>query len=255
MKRIESSSNPRIKALARMIHRGDFRERYIVEGRILFLDALSCGVKFREVYVRAPMLRELRPYLEQIESETDVFEVPESLMKALTTVDTPPGVVGVALHKSLEIPTSIETFAALLLSVRDPGNLGALLRSAEAAGCEFIACSQDCADARQPKVVRASMGSIFREPVFKVPQPVAYASNLQQSGITIYTLVPKNGEDLYRWKPRFPALVVIGGEASGIPNQFKSDDRITIPMKGRVESLNAAMAGTLCFYRMAQELS
>lgn len=255
MKRIESSSNPRIKGLVRLINKGDFREVYVVEGRVLFLDALSSGVKFREIYGRASMLRELRPYLEHIESETDVFEVPESVMKAITTVDTPPGVVGVALHQSLETPTSIKTFAALLLSVRDPGNLGALVRSAEAAGCEFIACSQDCADARQPKVVRASMGSIFREPVFKVPEAAAYASNLQKSGITVYTLVPKGGENLYRLKPRFPALLVVGGEASGVPGGFRSDDRITIPMKGRVESLNVAMAGTVCFYRMAQESS
>ena len=249
MKRIQSSSNVRIKALHTMIRKNNYSERWVVEGRTLFLDALASGVRFEEIFVTPAMLPRLEAPLKSLEDGVDVYEIPVALMKSISTLDTPPGVLGVAARGTLPGPVAVRRFATLLISLRDPGNLGALARSAEAAGCEFLACSQDCAEPHQPKSVRASMGSLFRVPAFKVPDVRDYLRKMRSSKVTIYALLPHQGADLFRTQLQYPALIVIGGETAGVPEDLPVDVRVTIPMKGRVESLNSAMAGTLCFYR------
>lgn len=253
MKRIDSVSNPRIKTLARRIQKNEFRNQWQVEGRTLFLDAVSSGIRFSEIYLTRPMFQQLKQMLGRLPADTEVFEVSAAVMKSISTLETPPGIVAVSAQHENEMPAEIRTFAALLLSVRDPGNMGAVIRAAEAAGCEFIVCSPDCADPRQPKVVRGSMGSIFRLPVFKIPQPGVYTEEQQRRGVQTFALVPRDGQSLHELKPAFPALIVLGGEAAGVPASFPAQHRITIPMRGRVESLNTAMAGALCFYRFMEQ--
>ena len=177
-----------------------------------------------------------------------VFEIPPALMKKLSTVETPPGILGIARPPDVPQHAEVTNFASLLLSVRDPGNMGTVIRSAEATGCEFVACSPDCAEPRQPKVVRGSMGSIFRVPSFKVRDTGEFLDELKQRGVTTYGLYPRGGTELRKTKPRYPALIILGGEGSGISDEIETDERITIPMKGKVESLNTATAATLCFY-------
>lgn len=253
MKRIESLSNPRIRMLSNMIRKGNYSERWIVEGRTLFLDAMASGVRFDEVFVTPAMSQRLSTSLKSLGDGVIVYEIPSALMKSISTLETPPGILGIASRDTLAAPAAIRRFAALLMSLRDPGNLGTLARSAEAAGCEFLACSSDCAEPHQPKAVRASMGSLFRVPAFKVPDARAYITNMRESGITTYALVPRSGKDLYRVDLRYPSLILIGGETAGLPHDISIDEQISIPMKGRVESLNSAMAGTLCFYRFGRE--
>lgn len=253
MKRIESPSNPRIRMLTNMIRRGNYSEHWIVEGRTLFLDAMASGVRFDEVFVTPAMSQRLSTALKSLGDGVIVYEIPSALMKSISTLETPPGILGIASRDTLGAPSAIRRFAALLMSLRDPGNLGTLARSAEAAGCEFLACSPDCAEPHQPKAVRASMGSLFRVPAFKVPDARAYIHRMRESGATTYALVPRNGNDLYRIDLRYPALILVGGEAAGLPQDVSIDEQISIPMKGRVESLNSAMAGTICFYRFGRE--
>lgn len=253
MKRIDSASNQRIKALVRRIQKSDFRSHWWVEGKTLFLDAVSSGIEFSEIYLTRGMSQQLKEMLARLPAGPEIFEVSPAVMKAISTLETPPGIVGLSVQQQEEASKEIRAFAALLLSVRDPGNLGAIVRAAEAAGCEFVACSPDCADPRQPKVVRGSMGSIFRVPVFKIPESRLYVEELQRRGVHIYALSPRDGLSLYELRPKFPALVVLGGEARGVPSSFPAEQHITIPMRGRVESLNTAIAGALCFYRFHEQ--
>jgi TrmH family RNA methyltransferase len=147
--------------------------------------------------------------------------------------------------------SQIRRFAALLNAVRDPGNLGAIIRTAEASGCEWIACSRDCADPFQPKSVRASMGSIFRVPAFKVHDLDGFVADQRGRNVNVVALHPRNGADLPSIHPVAPSLIVIGGETAGIPGTIEVDTWIRIPMKGKVESLNTAVAASLCFYHFA----
>jgi TrmH family RNA methyltransferase len=97
------------------------------------------------------------------------------------------------------------------------------------------------------------MGSLFRVPAFKIPDVRQYAEAMRARGVTLYALQTRGGRNLYQSVLKFPALILIGGEAAGIPDDMQADEQITIPMKGKVESLNVAMAGTLCFYRFGME--
>src|SRR5262249_35591752 len=114
------------------------------------------------------------------------------------------------------------------------------------------ATSADCADPYQPKAIRASMGSIFHMPPYEVTDAKQFLADLSSRGVTAYGLSPHSGSNLFETAPRFPAVIVIGSEASGLPPDLPVQERLCIPMQGKVESLNAAMAATVCFYHFAQ---
>jgi TrmH family RNA methyltransferase len=108
--------------------------------------------------------------------------------------------------------------------------------------------TSDCVDPYQPKVVRASMGSIFRVPFFEVQDPIEYLQKSTASGVHIYGMFPKGGHNLLKAKTLYPALLLIGSENEGLPENLPIEIRLSIPMKGNVESINAAMAATIGFY-------
>jgi TrmH family RNA methyltransferase len=245
MKSIESAANTRIKNLKKILT-GKNRDYWVIEGKRLFKEAVESGVEINEVYVtKGTWNKELARGLKNPE----IITIPNSLMASLSTVETPPGILAVAYRKSISEPVLDHGFAAFLWSVRDPGNLGTIVRSAEATGCKFIACSPDCADAYLPKVVRASMGSIFRVPIVTVANPKDYLASLRNRGISVYGLVPRDGINLFAAQIGNPSMVLIGGEAFGFPDELPVDHKIQIPMSGKVESLNTGVATSIAFYR------
>jgi TrmH family RNA methyltransferase len=145
-------------------------------------------------------------------------------------------------------------FSALLLSIRDPGNLGTIIRTAEAAGADFVALSSDCADAYSSKVIRSSAGSIFRVRVLEIVNVADYLQQLKQDCITVYALAANATQSLNDLKPVFPSVIVIGSESHGLPKDILFKNKISIPMAGKVESLNAAVAASLAFYHFSVSL-
>lgn len=243
MKKIDSGTNPRIKNLKKILS-GKNKDYWIIEGKRLFKEAMESGVEIAEVYVtKEGWDKEFgrRP-------KAEIIAIPNSLMASLSTVETPPGILAVATRKTSTEPELDHGFAAFLWSIRDPGNLGAIVRSAEATGCRFIACTPDCVDAYIPKVVRASMGSIFRVPVVTVASPGDYLKSLRSKGITLYGFIPNDGINLFETKIHAPAMVLIGGETSRFPDELQLDYKIKIPMAGNVESLNTGVAASVAFY-------
>jgi TrmH family RNA methyltransferase len=169
-------------------------------------------------------------------------------MKYVSQLHTPPGVLGIAIRKEPALPTTPKRFGAFLFGIRDPGNMGTMIRSAEATGCEFVACSKDCVDPYSFKVVRATAGSIFRVPVSKLADESHFLENAKKAGISLYALNTHSGENLFEVHPRIPGIIMIGSENTGIPEDVFADQKLRIPMSGKIESLNAAMAATICFY-------
>ena len=243
MKRIDSVANPRIKNLKKVLS-GKNKGYWIIEGKRLFKEAVESGVEIDEVFVtKEGWDKEFgrRPKVE-------IIAIPNSLMASLSTLESPPGILAVARRKTLTEPELDHGFAAFLWSVRDPGNFGTIVRSAEATGCKFLACTPDCVDAFLPKVVRASMGSIFRVPVVTIANPKDYLESLGNKGISVYGLVPRDGTNLFSASIRNPSMVLIGGETSRFPDEIQMDSKIKIPMAGNVESLNTAVAASVAFY-------
>lgn len=250
MKRIDSSANPRIKNLKKVLS-GKNKEYWIIEGKRLFQEAVDSGVEIDEVFVtKEGWSKEFgrRP-------NAEIISIPNSLMSSLSTLESPPGILAVAKRNKIVEPDLDRGFAAFLWSVRDPGNLGAIVRSAEATGCKFIACTPDCVDAYLPKVIRASMGSIFRVPVVTITNPQDYLNSLRGKGISLYGFVPDEGINLFEAKIQDPAMVLIGGETSRFPDELELDYKIKIPMKGHVESLNTGVAASVVFYHFMKAAS
>ena len=207
MRKIESSDNPRIKRVQKIL-RGKAKTHFLIEGKKLLEEAIDSGVALEEVFVSAEFQRHHAALLKRVNCE--VVEVPPNLMKTISDVETPQGAVAVALRPRTIEETPLSHHAGLLFSIRDPGNMGTIFRSAEAAGCDFLALTSDCADPFQPKVVRASMGSVFRLPFFEVQDPKEYLQKNKKAGVHTYGMFPKGGHNLFTTEPLYPALLLVG---------------------------------------------
>ena len=218
---ITSSSNPTLRLMRRLLHSRRQREKeglFVVEGEDLVQAADDAGIEPVEL-LRAG---------EDVEPE---------LLARVSTLGHPPRVAGVYRRDSL--PHGVEPLSLSLWHVGDPGNVGTLLRSADAFGAS-LALSLGCADVTGPKALRASAGAVFRVPVAGFDEP---------SGHRV-ALVPERGAPLSRIDPGVPVTYVLGAEREGLPDDVVAacDETATIPIAPTSESLNVAAAGTIALY-------
>lgn len=247
MQLIESKSNTRLKR-ARRVLAGREKQYFLVEGKKLLGEAIDSGVTVDQILASPEFYKRERELLDR-SGAAAVDIVTHSLLNSLSDVETSQGVVAIAVRSPEPVVEQVlKTYAALLYAVRDPGNLGTILRGAEAAGCEFLALTPDCADPYQPKAVRASMGSVFRIRLFQVSDAVSYLKKTRSEGTHLYGMFPSGGRNLFEMKPSYPALLVVGSESKGLPEELPLDTRLSIPMEGKVESINVAMAAVIGFY-------
>lgn len=172
----------------------------------------------------------------------DYILVDERSLQKLSQLKTSPGVLALAKMKDLRISEQADLFL-LLDEVKDPGNLGTIIRTAEAFGVSAIICSEQTVDQYNPKVVQASMGSIFRLPI----RYESLENFLQKHSTFNRYALDLNGVSIYQKAPRKPALLLMGSESHGVSEDLLAqvDENLTIPMKGRVESLNVSVATAL----------
>jgi len=165
---------------------------------------------------------------------------PELLAEASSLAHPPRAV---AVYRRADLPRGTRAATLALWRVADPGNVGTLLRAADAFGAG-VALSAGCADPTGPKALRASMGSIFRVPLGAFDEP----------GGRRIALVPRSGELLTRVDLSGTVVFVLGAEREGLPDEVvaRCDAAATIPVSGGAESLNVAMAGTVALYELAR---
>jgi TrmH family RNA methyltransferase len=241
--RLESPKNPLVK-LARSLARGGRRDpRFLLEGKKLVRDALASGTAIERALVvtgRAP--EEVRA----LEARgVEVVETTEKVFGSVSTQESPEGILAIARRPpSAEIPC--EGVVLVSAGIQDPGNLGALARVAEAGGASALALLRGSADPFSPKALRGSMGSLLRVPLVEFVD----LSPIRERGFRIAALVPHGGLDFREadWTP--PVAILLGREASGLDRTTAegADLRVTIPMRGSVESLNVATAAALVLY-------
>lgn len=144
----------------------------------------------------------------------------------------------------------------LLENIQDPGNLGTILRTSEAMGIDAVLLSQGCTDTFSPKVVRASMGAVFRLPVISSLDMADAVTTLKDKGISVYAAVAKDGVDITKLKLSHSAAAVIGNEGNGLTDETIAacTAKATVNMRGRAESLNAAAAATVIIWEMTKNL-
>ena len=254
---IESKANSRLKNLRLLLRDKAARKEqgcFIAEGIKLSMEAPAERV--REVYVSESFL--LAHEAEAFAKGTEPVVVKDELFDSLCDTKAPQGILTVAETVIWDEEAVLGENAPLLLiaeSVRDPGNAGTILRSAEAAGAAAVFFSADSAEAENPKTVRASMGSIFRVPCFYKENIAQLLRDLSERGIRSYAAhlegsVPYDEPDYTGG-----SAILIGNESRGLTKEAAAaaDARIRIPMCGEVNSLNAAMASGICLFEAARQ--
>lgn len=220
---------------------------FVVEGHKMVEELLRSDFQTEGLYATETSLAD-NPSFASAEIVTEVQ------MQQMSGLDTPPGILAVVrIPKQGEIKTSSRLVLALD-GIANPGNMGTLIRTAEWFGIGDVVCSNDCVEIWNPKVVQATMGSLFRVKVWKTELP-AYLQQAQSHGKAVYGAL-LDGENLFRMKERPDGIIVIGSESHGIRAEVLPciTHPVTIPRIGGsiTESLNAAVAGGIIIAEMTK---
>ena len=224
----------------------------MIDGPTLLAEALAAGVEVLDVVGEPGAPAELLA-----KAEATGAVVHQATAGTLArTVDTqhPQPVVAIARIPA-DPPLRTLHLAIVVVGVNDPGNAGTLLRSADAAGVDLVVFCDDSVDPYNPKCVRAAAGSLFRIPTIRAADATATLKDLRAAGVRALGLVARGGTDYDTVDYAVPSAVVVGSEAHGLPPTVESlvDEKVTIPMRGPIESLNVGMAGTIvCFEALRQ---
>jgi TrmH family RNA methyltransferase len=231
---------------------------FVAEGINVVAEALHSGAPVEAIFVdeRAAAGALEGGELDQLlaaaaTAGVHAFRLVSGVLDRVTSTVTPQPVLAVVRY--VDVPLAAlerATFLVVGVDLRDPGNAGTVLRSAEGAGAGGVVCCDGSVDLFNPKAVRASAGSIFLVPVVLGGEPVAVLETIGGWGIRRLGAVARGGKDYTTVDLRGPVAFVVGNEAHGLPPAVDAvlDDRVTVPMSGRSESLNVGMATTvLCF--------
>lgn len=251
IERITSLQNEYIKQLCRLHTAAGRKESgmFLVEGKKLCIEAMNSGWKIERCLVTEKEAE--NPLIQDIRDKTVI--IADHVAKKLSTMDTPPGIFMV-LYQQNNPTDQLPQFILALDRISDPSNLGAILRSAEAFGTDLVYLSEGCVDLYSPKVLRATMGSVFRVPVQKGPLP-AFLAHQKENGYKIYGAgLDLNYLELPEMTFKEPAVMVIGNEANGISKETMAicDNGVYIPMLGKNESLNAAVAASIILWEQSK---
>lgn len=231
--------------------------RFLVEGAQAVSEALEAGALESLFVVRGENDRIDRLAGEASGGGVDVFDVSERVAAHLTSAVTPQGIVGVSGFVDRPIEAAPPDLVAVLCSVRDPGNAGTILRSADAAGASAVVFAESSVDVYNPKTVRASAGSLFHLPVVR-EVPVADAvESLRSRGARILAATPSGDASAYDVDLAGPTAILLGNEAWGLTPDVLAlaDGTVRVPIRGRTESLNLAAAAALVLFEAARQRS
>lgn len=260
MEFIQSRENGLVREYVRL--RGDRAYRYgsrrfVLEGVRLCMDALRSGLIVERAFFSGRALGHHGELAAELAAGgAGVFEISGPVEQKLSDTRAPQGVFAVArmLDKMLE-PDTIDRNGvyAALEDLQDPGNLGTVLRTAEALGLDGVLLSAGCTDIYGPKTVRASMGAVFRLPLCAAADLPALLRRLSDRGILTLASVPDaEAGSILAARPAAGAVVAVGNEGAGLTAECIAAcrERVTIPMKGRAESLNAAGAAAILMWEL-----
>jgi RNA methyltransferase, TrmH family len=253
---ITSVRNPRVAA-ALKLHKRAFREReraFLVEGARVLGEALASGRALSSLFHTEPSGDLVR---RAAEAGAETIQVSEEILERLARTVTPQGFVGVAPFVDVPLPDLPETpsCVALLHAVRDPGNAGTVLRSADAVGADAVVFTATSVDVYNEKAVRSSAGSLFHLPVVRGSETPEAIDALRARGMRILAMDAAGEADLYEQDLADPVAFVFGNEAWGLPDEVAAlaDDVVRVPISGRAESLNLAAAATVCLFEWERQ--
>lgn len=253
---ITAKDNPLVKLVCSLQSSSKARKEkglFVLEGLRICRDAYENSIKFSHLIVSHNTLNK---YADEIEKFAEVSQqtvvVTDALIKKMSDTDSPQGILAVApMPDFLTKPNASGRYIGLE-RISDPSNLGAISRTAEALGIDGIVITNDSCDPYSPKALRASMGTLLRMSLFFCDDIIAFSNTVNLRSISC--VVDENAQKITEIIPNDGDIFIIGNEANGICEKTiqESDINITIPMSGRAESLNAAVAASIVMWEMTK---
>ncbi len=259
---ITGLQNPLVKAAAELKQKKYRQQRglFLAEGLRTVEEAVRYG-SVESIFYTAIEDERTRSVLEEAAAQqVQLICVSEAVMKKIADTETPQGVLAVCRMEKISLEELLAGGRMLLVldRVGDPGNIGTMLRTADAAGLGGLLLLKGCADIYAPKTVRASMGSLFHVPVLSGLSEEQFVSAAHKAGYELLVTCLDGADNLYQADLSGRLAFVMGNEANGVSAGLlaAADKRVFIPMQGRAESLNVAMAaGIVMFEALRKTLS
>ncbi len=261
MERITSKDNEKVKLLARLQNSRRAREElglFAVEGVRLAQEVLGGNLAVQQAFATDSAAKRYAAIWDTLcQRAKAAFLIAESLEEKISAVRSPQGIYcicGMPRRMQQDIPRSGGKFLALD-RLQDPGNLGTIIRTADAFGASGIILGGECADCFSPKVVRSTMGGVFRLPVWKTPDLAGTLAMLSREGFACFGAA-LDETAIQLGQAIFPerTVAVVGNEGNGISPEVLAacQQTLYIPMKGKAESLNAGVAASLILWEMCR---
>lgn len=260
LRRVEGRHNALVKELRLAFTRGELTSDRgcAIEGFRVIEEAVRSGLKFRAVFFSESAEPRAARLLPQMGSHVETLLVPDKLFTSAVPSQTPQGVAALVQLKTFTLEEILDTPPSgpllVIAGVQDPGNLGTILRSAEAFGARGVLLGEGTVSAYNSKVVRASAGSVFRVPLAKIDLNTL-AAQLRSRGIRLIATSSHKGVALPEADLKAETAIFIGNEGAGIEKRLlgEMDELVMIPHAPRVESLNAAVAASILLYEAARQ--
>jgi TrmH family RNA methyltransferase len=264
LRRIEGRHNPLIKEVRQAFARAERTEdgSCAIEGVRIVEEAIRSGLRFRAVLFKESAQNLAERLLPQIGAQVETILSPDSLFDSIVPSETPQGVAALVRLKEFSLNDVLERLQVgpviVLLGLQDPGNLGTILRSAEAFGSAGVILGEGTVSALNSKVIRASAGSIFRLPVVSAKNSGGLeqiSEVLRKQAVRVIATSSHKGTPIHQAKLTGSLAIFIGSEGSGLPKNVMAqvDELVAIPHTPQVESLNAGVAGSIVLYEVARQ--
>lgn len=255
---ITSNQNSKIKLVKALLSRTKERREaglFVVEGVRLFEEAVKSNWRLETVLYDESLSERGKSQVASLKSRNvEVEEVSTSVMKSISETESPQGILAVLKFSKLPITNNLN-FLLIPDQIRDPGNLGTLLRSAVATGVQAVLLPPETTDAFAPKVLRSGMGAHFKLPIHEMNweeiHQVVKSESLQ------VLIADMNGNSYWETELTKPTALIIGSEADGASESARklANGNISIPMAGEIESLNAGVAGSVLMFEVLRQRS
>lgn len=262
MEQVTSRNNALVKRFRDVAREGRIEGTVLLDGAHLLEEALRSGVALEVVAFSDEAAARQAALVEQCErSGARLVMMPAALANTISPVRHGSGIVALARVLAPDLETVVAAGAPQLMlvldAVQDPGNVGAIIRTAEACGGTAVIAGPGTADPLGWKVLRGSMGSAFRVPSASTTEAKAVIQAIRRAGVRMFAMVPRGGQPLPGTNLVEPSAILLGGEGAGLSRELLDnvDERLTIEMRPPVESLNVSVAAALVLYEASRQRS
>ncbi|WP_312667747.1 23S rRNA (guanosine(2251)-2'-O)-methyltransferase RlmB [Tissierella praeacuta] len=262
MLEITSIRNPLVKEIKSLYRKkGRIKNNsFIIEGMKAIEEAIDNNYPIKNIIYTDQILKikDGEAFFERIKKLNNIIYVPNNIFKDISDTENPQGVLGVAeikYNEMREVKDKERPFLVFLDGVQDPGNMGTIIRTADAFNVDGIIITDGCVDPYNPKVVRATMGSIFRVPLYYVSDGIEELKSFKDINMSIYSTSLTESIPIYEVDFNEGVVLIIGNESNGVSEEIfsLSDKLIKIPMIGGAESLNAGVAASIIMYEVMKQ--